>query len=200
MINIPIDDVWVLWPTTICSSFPEDPGNLYLNGKKHFKLELDFELTDETDHYKAIFNILPAYTMLKLLRDRMIFVASFDDGTKEDHNLPLFVTPHERVFLSYEFEPDQDIKLFIRNNTTGNEIDFKINMEGRNFKYEAEPFIVLAGDNIPERSDKEHFTGVTFHELKLYSNERLLSHHTFDEFIHDKSVDKTGNCNFIHKF
>ena len=37
MINIPIDDVWVLWPTTICSSFPEDPGNLYLNGKKHFK-------------------------------------------------------------------------------------------------------------------------------------------------------------------
>ena len=76
----------------------------------------------------------------------------------------------------------------------------KINMKGRNFKYEVEPFIVLAGDNIPERSDKEHFTGVTFHELKLYSNERLLSHHTFDEFIHDKSVDKTGNCNFIHKF
>ena len=44
MINIPIDDVWVLWPTTICSSFPEDPGNLYLNGKKHFKLELDLNL------------------------------------------------------------------------------------------------------------------------------------------------------------
>ena len=49
MFNIPKDDVWVFWPTTICNTFPEDAGNIYLNGKQHFKLELDFELTDETD-------------------------------------------------------------------------------------------------------------------------------------------------------
>jgi len=200
MFNIPKDDVWVFWPTTICNTFPEDAGNMYLNGKQHFKLELDFELTDETDDYKAIFNILPAYSMLKLLRDRMIFVASFNDDTKEDHNLPLLVQLNHRVFLTYEFEPDKYIKLFIRNNTTGDEINFHINMKGREFKYEDEPFIVLAGDNIPERSDKEHFTGVAFYEFKLFHRERLLSHHTFDEFIHEKSVDKTGNCNFIHKF
>ena len=200
MFNIPKDDVWVFWPTTICNTFPEDAGNIYLNGKQHFKLELDFELTDETDHYKAIFNILPAYSMLKLLRDRMIFVASFDDSTKEDHNLPLLVQLNHRIYLTYEFEPDEYIKLFIKNNTTGDEINFHINMKGRVFKYEDEPFIVLAGDNIPERSDKEHFTGVAFYEFKLLHRERLLSHHTFDEFIHEKSVDKTGNCNFIHKF
>ena len=138
--------------------------------------------------------------MLKLLRDRMIFVASFDDNTKEDHNLPLLVQLNHRIYLTYEFEPDEYIKLFIKNNTTGDEINFHINMKGRVFKYEDEPFIVLAGDNIPERSDKEHFTGVAFYEFKLLHRERLLSHHTFDEFIHEKSVDKTGNCNFIHKF
>lgn len=199
MLNIPKDDVWAFWPTTICDTFPEDPGNLYLDGLKHFKLELDFMLTDETDHYKAIFNILPAYSMLKLLRDRMIFVASFEDDVKEDHNLPLLIKPNERIKLSYEFEPDSFINLFIRNVVTGDEIDFRINMKGRLFKQEKEPFIILAGDNIPKHSDKEHFTDVAFYDFKLYHKDRLLSHHTFDEFIHDKSVDKTNNLNFLHK-
>ena len=199
MLNITKDEVWAFWPTTVCNSFPEDPGNLYLSGEKHFKLELDFMLTDETDHYKAIFNILPAYSMLKLLRDRMIFVASFEGDIKEDHNLPLLIKPNERINLTYEFQPDSFINLFIKNVDTGNEIDFKINMKDRLFKQEKEPFIILAGDNLPKHSDKEHYTDVTFYEFKLYSDEKLLSHHTFDEFIHDKSVDKTDNLNFLHK-
>ena len=29
--------------------------------------------------------------------------------------------------------------------------------------------------------------------------EVIITNHDFKEFIHDKSVDKTGNCNFIHK-
>ena len=113
MLAIPKDDVWVFWPTTVCTTFPEDAGNLYMNGKRPFKIEMDFELTDETDHYKAIFNILPAYSMLKLLRDRMIFVVALEDGTKEDHNLPLLVNVNEKVFLSYEYIPEESIKLFI---------------------------------------------------------------------------------------
>lgn len=200
MIDIPKDDIWVFWPTTICETFPEDAGNLYLSGKKPFKLELDFVLTDETDHYKAIFNILPAYSMLKLLRDRMIFVNSLDGDIKEDHNLPLLIKPNERIYLSYEFIPNDSINLFIYNKDTEDQIKFKLNMKEKVFKLEEEPFIVLAGDNIPQHSDKEHYTGVAFYEFKLWSEDRLLSHHTFDEFIHDKSVDKTGNCNFIHKF
>lgn len=200
MLNIPKDDVWVFWPTTVCNTFPEDAGNLYLNGQRPFKIEMEFELTDETDHYKAIFNILPAYSMLKLLRDRMIFVVALDDGSKEDHNLPLLVEVNQKVFLSYSFTPYQSIELFIQNNDTGDKITFEVNMQNKSFKKEEEPFIVFAGDNIPQHSDKEHFTGVSFYDFKLFSGDNLISHHDFKDFIHGKSVDKTGNCNFIHKF
>lgn len=200
MLAIPKDDVWVFWPTTVCTTFPEDAGNLYMNGKRPFKIEMDFELTDETDHYKAIFNILPAYSMLKLLRDRMIFVVALEDGTKEDHNLPLLVNVNEKVFLTYEYIPEESIKLFIYNKNTGDKIEFTVNMKNKVFKLEEEPFIVFAGDNIPQHSDREHFTGVTFYDFKLYSEEKLLAHHDFKEYVHEKSVDLTGNCNFIHKF
>ena len=36
------------------------------------------------------------------------------------------------------------------------------------------------------------------HEFKLYKKKKLLAHHTFDEIIFNKSVDKTGNLNFMH--
>jgi hypothetical protein len=35
--------------------------------------------------------------------------------------------------------------------------------------------------------------------FKLYHEDTLISHHDFNNIIHNKFVDLTNNCNFIHK-
>jgi hypothetical protein len=58
--------------------------------------------------------------------------------------------------------------------------------------------MVFGANSYSHIDENSNSTELKLYEFKLYEKSKLLVHHTFDEIIFNKSVDKTGNLNFIH--
>ena len=72
-------------------------------------------------------------------------------------------------------------------------------MGGKELGYDESPHIIFGAGNFPKNGFNLNYTDFNLHEFKLEVDGELVSHHTFEKFIHDKSYDITDNCNFIHK-
>jgi hypothetical protein len=61
------------------------------------------------------------------------------------------------------------------------------------------PHIIFGSGNFPKNGfNLNYFDGVLCY-LSIKKDDVLISEHTFDKFIHNKSYDLTNNCNFLHK-
>ena len=62
-----------------------------------------------------------------------------------------------------------------------------------------DPHIIFGAGNFPKNGYNLNYTDIELYEFKVTQEDKLLCHHTFEEYIYDKSVDLTGDCNFINK-
>ena len=75
----------------------------------------------------------------------------------------------------------------------------RVGMKNKTLGYSESPHIIFGAGNFPKNNFNLNYTDFDLHEFKLSVDGELVSHHTFEKFIHDKSFDLTENCNFIHK-
>lgn len=190
MLSIRNKEPWVFWPTRVCPSFFDLSGNQILTGRYNFRLEIDFTLIKVYEDKSTIFSILPIYTAFNYYNEHMSNIdIHTEDGMKwcEIKDVVSLGKRHTVVLENIE----KSILIF---SIDGLEI-IRVN----NFSYTEDPQLVLGAGNFPWHDENHHYCDLDLHEFKLYHEGKLISHHLFDEFIYEKSVDKTGNCNFIHK-
>ena len=75
----------------------------------------------------------------------------------------------------------------------------EINLDNKVFGIDNSPHIIFGAGNFPKNDFNLNYTDLDLHEFILKGIIGVISHHTFEEFIFDKSVDISGNLNFIHK-
>lgn len=193
MIDIKKGFPWVFWPSSICDTFPEKPGNKILSGDQYFKLTFKLTLKDSSKDQKTLFALVPRFTGLDLYEDKMILTVTCEDGPTYI-DLPLLVHPEKEVIISIEHTPKENFRLFIDNNIVHQE-----SLKQRVFGLADNPHVLIGAGNFPKNDFNLNYTEFNLHEFILEDETEIVSHHTFEQFIFDKSVDITGKCNFIHK-
>jgi|TARA_B110000908_G_scaffold37618_1_gene45202 hypothetical protein len=193
MLKINKGEPWIFWPNSICETFPENAGNKILSNKLNYTMEIDFTLTDESDLDKTLFALVPRYTGFNINNDGISFTITFQDDV-EYYSLPHIITPHELTKLKLNHIYKDKIELQLND-----EIILSVDLSKREMGLDDSPHIIFGAGNFPKNITNTNYTEFEFHKFKLTSNEEIVSDHTFNEFIHNKSVDISGNCNFLHK-
>ena len=191
MLEIRKGNPWIFWPSSICDTFPTDPANKKLNGKHSFKLEFDFTLLDDSNEKKTIFSMLPMYSGFDVDNGCDIFL--YNIGETKTKVLPKLVKVGEKTNIKFEYIYGKRITLYI------NDKEYSVELNDEELGFDESPHIVFGAGNFPKNGFNLNYTDFNLHNFKLEVNDELISHHEFKKFIHDKSYDLTGNCNFIHK-
>jgi len=192
MLEIRKGNPWIFWPSSICDTFPTDPVNKKLNGKHSFKVEFDFTLLDESNIKKTIFSMLPMYSGFDVDNGCDIFL--YNTGETHTKVLPKTIEVGKKTNIKFEYIYGKEITFCVDNQEL---VSVKLNESELGF--DESPHIIFGAGNFPKNGFNLNYTDFNLHNFKLEVDGELLSHHTFEKFIHDKSYDITGNCNFIHK-
>ena len=193
MLKINKGEPWIFWPNSICETFPENAGNKVLSNKLDYTMEIDFTLTDESDLDKTLFALVPRYMGLNIVNGGISFTTTFEDDV-EYHSLPNVIIPHTYTKIKLNHVYGSGLELYLND-----EIILNVELSEKQLGLDSSPHIIFGAGNFPKNKTNTNFTEFQFHKFRLTSKEGVLSDHTFKEFIHNKSVDVTGNCNFLHK-
>jgi hypothetical protein len=105
---------------------------------------------------------------------------------------------------NYGWEPNKKYRLEITKDgndikvTINNELIFDITLK-TNLIVDSKPHIIFGSGNFPKNDYNLNYFDGTISYLSIKKDGTLISEHTFEKFIHNKSYDLTNNCNFIHK-
>jgi len=193
MLKINKGEPWIFWPNSICETFPENAGNKILSNKLNYTMEIDFILTDESDLQKTLFALVPRYMGLNINDNDISFTTTFEDDVQY-HSLPHIIVPHELTKLKLNHIYNNRLELYLND-----EIILNVDLHEKELGLNDSPHIIFGAGNFPKNKVNTNYTEFEFHKFKLTSNGETISDHMFNEFIHNKSVDITGNCNFLHK-
>jgi len=192
MLEIRKGNPWIFWPSSICDSLPENPADKFLNGKYSYSIDLSFTLLDDSAIKKTIFCILPKYTGIDIDKDCITLLVGYSNETKT-HILPSVIYPYKKTNIIFDYIYSEKLSITI------NGILTKEILLTEPLGFDENPHIIFGAGNFPKNGFNLNYTDLELHQFKLSVDGELVSHHDFEEFIFDKSVDKTKNCNFIHK-
>ena len=196
MKNIKTSDTWVLWPTKICPSFFELGGNQVISGKYNFSFEFDFkinEISKNSGERGTILSINPNYFVLHYYNENLSAIHMSTEGS-ETHNV------HEDIRDIVKIGKVHKLKVENIDFTNFNVyIDNKKVLSTHNFNHTNDPQIFFGSETFPWGSPDLNSCDMDLINFKLYHEDTLISHHDFNNIIHNKFVDLTNNCNFIHK-
>lgn len=193
MLEIRKGNPWIFWPSSICDTFPKNPANKLLSGDSFFRLTMTLELLDRSKDQKTLFTIVPKFTGLDIHPDKIVWTVTCEDKT-EYFDIPSFIQPETEIKVEVLHRPKEYLALFI------NDIKVhRLDLTDRTFGIDPSPHLILGAGNFPKNGFNLNYTDFNLHSFKIEDTEGVVADHDFEEFIHDKAVDKTGNCNFIHK-
>ena len=183
----------MLWTDSICPAFSDKPASNVIAGGEDYTVEIDFEYDNTVGGTrKELFAIVPFYTGISIVNNE-IFVGI--GNLSGDKFLPtgILVEPNIKTNIQLEHKANQTLKLFINRKEV-----VSYDLKGDPLKVNTVPQMFIGSGLWPEgqEEDVEH---LKFYELQIRSKTELIAHHKFEEFIHSKSIDLTGNCNFLFK-
>lgn len=190
MLSIRNKEPWTFWPTRVCPSFYELPGNYVLDGKYNFKLEIDFTLVNTYGEKSTILAFLPLYSSLNYYNEHMSNLDIHTENGGAWEEVINIISKGKKHKVVFENVANSTLKIFIDDNQV---------LETEKFNTGEDTRLVLGAGNYPWHEHDPYYCDLDLHEFKLYHDGELISHHLFDTIIYEKSFDITGNCNFIHK-
>jgi hypothetical protein len=193
MLKINKGEPWIFWPNSICETFPENSGNKILSNKHNYTMEMDFVLTDESELDKTLFALVPSYMGLNIVNGGISFTVTFQDDVQY-FQLPHIILPHTLVRLKLNHVYNSKLELYV-----DDEVILNVDLTDKQLGLDSSPHIIFGAGNFPKNKTNTNYTEFEFHKFKLTSNDEVISDHIFNDFIHEKSVDVSGNCNFLHK-
>lgn len=196
MTNIKTNETWALWPTKICSSFYELAANQIISGKYNFTLEYEFkinEVSKNTGERGTIISINPNYFVFHYYSENTsAFHIATNNG--ETHNTHFDIVQTIKIGQKYRLKiinlQFSDFIIYI---------DDKKVFTTSNFVNTDNPQIFLGSESFPWTYNDYNSCDLDLYEFKLFHDDNLVCHHDFNKIIHNKFVDLTNNCNFIHK-
>lgn len=196
MIDISRRHPWALWPNSICPSFLNNPAIDRLQGDQYWKIDVDFEYTgNNMQMQKDIFCIIPRYTGLSIFEKRVFIGIGYDD--KDDwHGTEVFIEPNTREKWTFEHFANEKLNIY-RNGI----LTFEYLLKDRPLAVvppPQEPVLFIGTDTHIVHEHPEDID-IKFYEFKITVEQGVVCHHDWSQIIHGKSVDKTGNYNFLFK-
>lgn len=184
---------WTLWPDSICPSFLEDPIIYKIQGDQYWKIEVDFEYTSNNfSTMKDVFCVVPKYTGLSIYEKRIFVGIGYHD--QDDWiGSESFLEPETRYNIIYEHIPNDKLLIFIDNKQ-----EFEYDLSDRPLAVVDNP-IIFIGVNKHITTEESEEPDIIMYNFKIYDDNGLACHHDFSELIHGKSIDKTGNLNFLYQ-
>ena len=196
MISVSRRNPWALWPNSICPSFLSNPAVNRLQGDQYWKIEIDFKYLDSNmGIQKDIFCIVPKYTGLSIFEKR-VFIGIGHEDQDDWHGTDIFIEPQVREKWTFEHFPKEKILIF-RNKELTLEYDLKERPLAVILPPK-EPVIFIGTDRHIVDNQSED-VDIILYEFKISVDKGTICHHDWTEIIHGKSVDKTGNCNFLYQ-
>lgn len=180
-------------PKCLCDTFPENPATKILDGNHNFQIEMKITLLDTMDKNGTIFCFLPKYTGLDIHKNMLFFTVKYEDNSSNFYQFPFKISDGVEMNLKIVHVSKKYLKVLINE-----EEQLNLNLEVLGLYIDDNPCIVFGANRYTDMDENSNTTELHLYEFKLYEKTKLLAHHTFDEFIFNKSVDKTGNLNFIH--
>jgi len=193
MLHIKEGNPWLFWPSHICGTFPENPANKILTGNQEFELFVDVKLNKTEGVVGTLFTLLPHYTAMDIYKGRLLFTMMNEDKVTTCWDIPQPLYDDLRLRILWKHIPNQSFTVFINSREVQ-----RVDLKEKSFAIENDPHIIFGAGNFPKNNFNLNYTDIELYEFKVTQNE-LLCHHTFEEYIFDKSVDITDNCNFINK-
>jgi hypothetical protein len=194
MLNIKEGNPWVLWPNHICDTFPEYPATKQLTGENNFVLSINMIVNKVEGVIGTLFTLLPHYTALDIYEGRLLFTLMNKLGETNYDELPHPIFDGVQLKVRIEHVAKEKIEIFI-----SQRLVLSLDLTEKGFAIEDNPHIIFGAGNFPKNGFNLNYTDISLQEFKIEQDGNLLCHHLFEEFIFDKSVDITGNCNFINK-
>ena len=198
MISISRRHPWALWPESIAPSFLDKPAVSVLQGDQNWKIEVEFEYTgNNMNLQKDIFCIVPKYTGLSIFEKR-IFIGVGHDDKDEWYGTDTFIEPGSRERWTFEHKIGSELKVYRQTEPLRNELVYEYGVTNRPLAVVEDPILFIGTDKhiVDDQSSKPD---IIMYEFKITDKEKVIAHHDFNDLVHDKSVDKTGNCNFLYQ-
>lgn len=191
MLKIEEGKPWVMWPNLLVSNFNDDPANKIFDHSGNYEFILSFGLPNKIKTKGTLFSKLPTYFGVDL----------YENG------LTLIVTDYmnNATYKSITYKWDKGGKYDLKIIKNGSLIDlylnnvYKLNHTLDNpLKKDDLSHIIFGAGNFPRNGFNLNYLALEIEYLLIKKDEIPIAEHFFDSFIHNKSFDKTGNCNFIH--
>lgn len=192
MLKITKGNPWVMWPDSLVENFIKDPANKILDYNGNFDFRLIFELPSLVKTKSTLFSKLPSYFGVDIEEYGLTFIIS--ETNRES----------KYKFSDFTWEIDKKYQLNIqkRGNSLTLSIDdnqiiehvIETELSSDNISH-----IIFGAGNFPKNNFNLNYIDVTLHEFEIKKEDSIMCSHKFETFIHNKSFDETGNCNFIHK-
>jgi len=193
MIHIEKYKPWIFYPSVLCDSFPKNPANKIISGQYNFQLEMRLTLLDTVDKNGTVFAILPKYTGLDIHKNILFFTVKFEDESSQFYQFPFHIYDGVDIDLKMVHVSKRYLKISIND-----EEQLNLDLKKLGLYKDPNPCIVFGANSFSHVDENSNCTDMDFHEFKVYERSKLLAHHTFDDIVFNKSVDKTGNLNFLH--
>ena len=172
------------------------PVNEKLQGDQKWKIEVDFEYTGINMHLqKDIFCIVPKYTGLSIFEKR-IFIGIGHEDKDDWHGTREFIEPNTREKWCFEHFPND--KLIVYRNGVKT-FEYSLILRPLAVVEAPKEPIVFIGTDKHTVQDQSEETDIKVYDFKITVDNEVMCHHDWKEIIHAKSIDKTGNSNFLYE-
>ena len=192
MLRINKGEPWLMWPNRRVENFIDFPANNIFNYVGDFSFRLDFDLIDEVIGVCTLFAKLPNYCGINVEQIGILLTLTYEDNTA-DYLLHWMTWKTNFTYKLEIIRKNDTICLFLNDELL---IEKKLILEL--LKNEASQFIFGAG-NFPINNENLNYFNVNLYYLEVKKEDDIIAKHEFNKFIHGKSFDLTGNCNFIEK-
>lgn len=192
MLKINKGEPWLMWPDILVANFIDFPANKIFDHDGDFKFTIIFESDEIIEEKSTLFSKLPSYFGIDLEPSHVTLIFNEENKKVKYLRANVTITPNIK----------NEIKIIKR----GMELSVHLNGDQiitheliQNLKKNAESHIIFGSGNFPENNFNLNYFSFILHYLSVEKDGVLIAEHTFEKYIHNKSFDLTGNCNFIHK-
>jgi hypothetical protein len=189
MLSIQKNKAWAFWPSGVCLTYGETFANQYIRPQYNFDIYLEFTMKGKVEEYASIFAILPKYICINWWSNEYALL-DFNHNGQQLVEIGGHIVTGKRTHLVISNRVNEHFSIYINKEEV-----FKTDTFG-DFE---DPHMILGAPGFPSDHDNPTFAEYDLHQFMFYKDDKLISHHRFDRFIHHKSYDLTGNLNFIHQ-
>jgi hypothetical protein len=138
---------------------------------------------------------LPKYTGLDIHKNLLFFTVKFEDDTSKFYQFPFQISDGVTMDFKLIHVAKNYLKIYINN-----EEQLNLDLKELGMFVDNNPCIVFGANSYSHIDENSNPTELHLYEFKLYEKTKLLAHHTFDEFIFNKSFPNSYDPSEIQTY